>query len=330
MRYRPRAAETPQTSSEWTAAGYAYSRHRGPHRRRGRYHRAGVAANLVISGVLVAARGVAVVDSLRQGDEAEARAAPIWEFNAGRTCALLHAGRALMLKRRRVIGFGAAWRAGRRGEAGRPSHVRRHRAELVAAAYDGRAAFDGETTRHLAVVRVHVPPYAGCRESPAGARRRDRPPMTRGEANGRARAEPGRPRRRRGRAGPRGAQPTAAEAKRAQRRRPKRCPCRNARRRDLAAWPSTRSGHVHLSTAKAPPGVTRRRLDEDAYGARRDYRTASATAARQGYASDTGESEDPPAAPAGAPTPASASRARRHCAQEERRRGPEAAESAPP
>jgi hypothetical protein len=116
-----RTAETPDNfAPEWTAAGYVVL---------------GVIIGLVIAVAALTARAiaanvvasvgylwllavVAVVDSLRQGDEPALAQLAFWEFNGGPEVRGFYVpGVILMLLAAAAIGFLAAWRAGRRGDS---------------------------------------------------------------------------------------------------------------------------------------------------------------------------------------------------------------------
>jgi hypothetical protein len=306
-----RAAETPQNfAPEWTAAGYAVlGVIVGLIVAVAALTARAIAANLVISvGYLWLLAVVAVVDSLRQGDERMLAQLAIWEFNGGpHVRGYYLPGVLLMLIAAAVIGFGAAWRAGRRGDSrvgvamsGATGPL------LVAAAYLLAAPqFAGEDNVDISQWSASMfAPYAvlaGLAGSVLVAA--IGPPLT--EAEKAERAERAAERRAAREADREAKRRAAEEAKRAAEEakraaeagEPKALPVPERRADDdLADWPSTlERAPSTVSTAKGTAAVRDPDddLDEDAYAPARAYRSGSRDGGdAKAYASDTVEPEE--------------------------------------
>jgi hypothetical protein len=306
-----RSAETPQNfAPEWTAAGYAVvGLVVGLIVAVAALTARAIAANLVASvGYLWVLAVVAVVDSLRQGDERVLAQLAIWEFNGGPQIRGYYVpGVLLMLLAAAAIGFTAAWRAGRRGDSrvgvamsGATGPL------LVAAAYLLAApAFAGEdnidVSQWSAAMFAPYAVLAGLAGSVLVAA--IGPPLTEAEkAERAARAA----QRRTEREAEREARRRAAEEakRRAEEAKqtppadePQQVPARERRTDDdLAEWPSTLEREPStVSTAKgtAPVRDPDDGLDEDAYAPARAYRSGGTGAGEaKAYASDTVEPED--------------------------------------
>jgi hypothetical protein len=116
-----RTAETPDNfAPEWTAAGYVVlGVIIGLITAVGALTARAVAANVVASvGYIWLLAVIAVTGSLRRGDEPVLAQLAFWEFNGGPEVRGFYVpGVLLMLVVAAVIGFLAAWRAGRRGDS---------------------------------------------------------------------------------------------------------------------------------------------------------------------------------------------------------------------
>ena len=315
-----RAAETPENfAPEWTAAGYAViGVIVGIVLAVAALTARAIAANLLISvGYLWLLAVVAVIDSLRQGDERMLAQLAIWEFNGGpHVRGYYLPGVLLMLIAAAVIGFGAAWRAGRRGDSrvgvamsGATGPL------LVAAAYLLAAPqFAGEDNVDISQWSAAMfAPYAvlaGLAGSVLVAA--IGPPLTEAEKAERAvraaerRATREAERETRRQAAEEAKRRAAEEAKRTKEAGERTAlPVPEQRADDdLADWPSTlEQAPSTVSTAKgtAPVRDPDDGLDEDAYAPARAYRTGSRDRSdAKAYASDTVESEEsPPATPSG-------------------------------
>lgn len=308
-----RAAETPQNfAPEWTAVGYAVI---------------GVIVGIIVAIAALTARAiaanllssvgylwllavVAVVDSLRQGDEKVLAQLAIWEFNGGPQVRGYYVpGVLLMLVAAAAIGFAAAWRSGRRGDSrvgvamsGATGPL------LVAAAYLLAAPqFAGEDNVDISQWSAAMfAPYAvlsGLAGSVLVAA--IGPPLTDQEKTDRAALAERR----------RAEREAAREAEREAKRRAAEKPADaglpelpSIPHDDLTDWPST----LDPAADRAPSTVSTARgtaavrdpddgLDEDAYAPARAYRTDTrGTGDAHAYASDTVDPEETtPAAPAG-------------------------------
>ena len=314
-----RAAETPQNfAPEWTAAGYVV---------------VGVIVGLVVAVAALTARAiaanllasvgylwvlavVAVIDSLRQGDDRVLAQLAIWEFNGGPHVRGYYVpGVLLMLGAAAVIGFLAAWRAGRRGDS-RVGVAMSGAAGplLVAAAYLLAAPqFAGEDDVDVSQWSAYVfAPYAviaGLAGSVLVAA--IGPPLTAEEkAAKQARAAE----RKAARAEARRLAEEAKQTPAAD--RPLPAPEQRSDD-DLVDWPSTLDDKpTKVSTAKGTAAVRDPDddLDEDAYAPARAYHSGSSPLASgrpsdadaKAYASDTVEAEPAaePAKPASGDRPA--------------------------
>jgi hypothetical protein len=319
-----RAAETPQNfAPEWTAAGYAVvGLVAGLIVAVAALTARAVAANLVASvGYLWVLAVVAVIDSLRQGDERVLAQLAIWEFNGGPQVRGYYVpGVLLMLLAAAAIGFAAAWRAGRRGDSrvgvamsGATGPL------LVAAAYLLAApAFAGEdnidVSQWSAAMFAPYAVLAGLAGSVLVAA--IGPPLTEAEKAERAARAVQRRAENADRAAQRSAEREAAReekrraAEEAKRRaeeakqtpsagEPQHLPVAQQRSDDdLADWPSTLDREPStVSTAKgtAPVRDPDDGLDEDAYAPARAYRSGGSTPTEaRAYASDTVEPEETP------------------------------------
>jgi hypothetical protein len=302
-----RTAETPQNfAPEWTAAGYAVvGVIVGLLAALAALTARAVTANLVISvGYQWVLAVVAVVDSLRQGDEPMLAQLAIWEFNGGPQVRGYYVpGVLLMLLAAAVIGFLAAWRAGRRGDSrvgvamsGATGPL------LVAAAYLLAAPqFAGEDNVDISQWSAAMfAPYAvlaGLAGSVLVAA--IGPPLTEAEKAERANRATER----------RAAREAAKQEKRRLAEEAKRAPAAGGPQQalpvpgqrsddDLADWPSTLEKEPStVSTAKGTAAVRDPDdgLDEDAYAPARAYRSGSPREGVLAYASDTVEEDNPPA-----------------------------------
>lgn len=317
-----RSAETPQNfAPEWTAAGYAVvGLVIGLIVAVAALTAQAIAANLVASvGYLWVLAVIAVVDSLRRGDERVLAQLAIWEFNGGPQVRGYYVpGVLLMLLAAAAIGFGASWRAGRRGDSrvgvamsGATGPL------LVAAAYLLAApAFAGEDNVDISQWSAAMfAPYAvlsGLAGSVLVAA--IGPPLTEAEKAQRAALAA---RRRAEREAERAAKRRASEEakRRADEARqtpaadePQQLPASDQRTDDLADWPSTLERESStVSTAKGTAPVRDPDdddLDGDAYAPARAYRSGGTSSSEaRAYASDTVEAEETSPA-AGADRPA--------------------------
>jgi len=302
-----RAAETPENfAPEWTAAGYAVlGVIVGIAVAAAALTARAIAANLVVStGYLWVLAVVAVIDSLREGDERVLAQLAIWEFNGGPQVRGYYVpGVLLMLVAAAAIGFAAAWRSGRRGDSrvgvamsGATGPL------LVAAAYLLAAPqFAGEDTVNVqqwsAAMFAPYAVLAGLAGSVLVAA--IGPPLTEAEKAEKAeRAAERRAARQAAQEARRRAAEEEQEAKRA-REAAQTQPAPLAEQRtddDLADWPSTLEREPStVSTAKgtAPVRDPDDGLDEDAYAPARAYRSGSGSATdSSAYASDTVEAEE--------------------------------------
>jgi hypothetical protein len=311
-----RAAETPQNfAPEWTAAGYAVlGVIVGLIVAVAALTARAIAANLVISvGYVWVLAVVAVIDSLRQGDERMLAQLAIWEFNGGPNVRGYYLpGVLLMLIAAAVIGFGAAWRAGRRGDSRVGVAMSGATGPLVVAAAYLLAApqFAGEDNVDISQWSAAMfAPYAvlaGLAGSVLVAA--IGPPLTAAEKA--ERAERAAERRAARDAERETKRQAAEEAKRTREAgEPQALPVPEQRSDDdLADWPSTlENAPSTVSTAKgtAPVRDPDDGLDEDAYAPARAYRSGSRDSGEaKAYASDTVEPEESPPAGAAAGGPA--------------------------
>jgi hypothetical protein len=312
-----REAETAQNfAPEWTAAGYVVvGVIIGVVVALGALSARAIAANLLVSVAYLWVLAVAaVIDSLRQGDERVLAQLAIWEFNGGPQIRGYYVpGVLLMLAAAAVIGFGAAWRAARRGDSRVGVAMSGATGPLtVAAAYLVAAPqFAGEDNVDVSQWSAFMfAPYAvlaGLAGSVLVAA--IGPPLTAEEkAAKRARAVE----RRAARAE---ARRLAEEAKQTPAADQPAPAIEQRTDDDLVDWPSSLDERPSkVSTAKGTAAVRDPDddLDEDAYAPARAYHSGSSPlgsghpgeADSKAYASDTVEAEpaSEPAAPADLPT----------------------------